>query len=145
MLTVAILALNPKFDINMPNSRDRIFPLLFSSAFYYLGFMLLSRLRAFPVFKIFMIASVLVIVVLLVVSFAWKISTHMAALGALAGTLFALSFRSGSNPVLSLVIVVVVSGIVGTARLMLKKHSLGQIAAGYFSGFIILYLVMYLV
>jgi len=145
MLTVAVLALNPKFNVNMPNSRDRIIPLLFSSAFYYLGFMLLNKMRAFPVFKVFMIASALVIVVLLVVSFSWKISSHMAALGALAGTFFALSFRSGVNPVWSIVGIVVVSGIVGTARLILKRHSIWQIAAGYFSGFLILYLVIYFI
>ncbi|HKI88598.1 MAG TPA: hypothetical protein VKA38_06175, partial [Draconibacterium sp.] len=74
MLTVAVLALNPKFDINMLKSRDRIIPLLFSSAFYYLGYMLLNKVKAFPVFKVFMIASVLVIIVLLLVSFKWKIS-----------------------------------------------------------------------
>jgi len=145
MLTVAVLALNPKFNVNMPNSRDRIIPLLFSSAFYYLGFMLLNKMRAFPVFKVFMIASALVIVVLLVVSFSWKISSHMAALGALAGTFFALSFRSGVNPVWSIVGIVVVSGIVGTARLILKRHNIWQIAAGYFSGFLILYLVIYFI
>ena len=145
MLTVAILALNPKFDINMPGSRDRILPLLLSSAFYYLGFMLLNKMKAFPVFKVFMIASVLVIVVLLVVSFSWKISSHMAALGAMAGTFFALSFRSGVNPVWPIIGIVLISGIVGTARLILKRHTIWQIAAGYFSGFLILYLVIYFV
>lgn len=145
MLTVAVLALNPRFDINMQNSRDRIIPLLFSSAFYYLGYMLLNKMKAFPVFKIFMIASVLVIVVLLIISFKWKISSHMAALGALAGTFFALSFRSGVNPIGPIILVVLVSGIVGSARLILQKHSLAQITAGYFSGFLILYLVIYFV
>ncbi len=145
MLTLAILALNPKFDIIMPHSRDRIIPLLFTSAFYYLGFMLLSKMKAFPVFNVFMIASILVIVVLLLVSFTWKISSHMAALGALTGALFALSFRSGVNPLWSIIMVILVSGIVGAARLIIKRHTLGQIAAGYFSGFLILYLVIYFV
>lgn len=145
MLTVAVLALNPRFDINMRNSRDRIVPLLFSSTFYYLGYMLLNKVKAFPVFKVFMIASVLVIIVLLLVSFKWKISSHMAALGAMAGTFFAFSFRSGVNPVGPIVLIILVSGIVGSARLILNKHNLWQIAAGFFSGFLILYLVIYFV
>ena len=145
MLTVAVLALNPRFDVNMQNNRDRIIPLLFSSVFYYLGYILLNKVKAFPVFKVFMIASVLVIVVLLLVSFMWKISSHMAALGALAGTFFALSFRSGVNPVGPIVLIVLVSGIVGSARMILKKHTLAQIGAGFFSGFLILYLVIYFV
>lgn len=145
MLTIAVLALNPKFDINMPNSRDRIIPLLFSSVFYYLGYILLDKMKAFPIFKVFMIASVLVITVLLLVSFMWKISSHMAALGAFAGTFFALSFRSGVNPVGPIVLIVLVSGIVGSARLILHKHSLWQIAAGFLTGFLILYLIIYLI
>ncbi|MCY1722592.1 PAP2 family protein [Prolixibacteraceae bacterium Z1-6] len=143
MLSVAILALNPKFNILMPNSRDRVMPLLSSSVFYYLGFMLLSKAGAFPEFKLFLQASVLVIIVLLIISFKWKISNHMAAIGGLAGTLFALSFRSGVNPVYSLLIVVLVSGLVGTARLILEKHTLGQLIAGYGLGFSVLYVVIY--
>jgi len=143
LLSVAIMALNPKFDIMMPGSRDRIMPLLSSSIFYYLGYMLLSKGRAFPEFKLFLLASVLVIVALLVISFKWKISNHMAAIGGLAGTLFALSFRSGMNPVYSLLIVVLISGLVGTARLILEKHTIGQLIAGYGLGFSVLYAIIY--
>lgn len=145
MMSVAILALSPKFDINMQNSRDRIIPLISSAFFYYIGFQLLNRVRVFPVFKLFFIASVLVIVMLLFISFKWKISTHMAAIGGLTATIFALSFRSGVNPVLPVLGVVLVSGLVGTARLILNKHDLPQIAAGYLLGFSVLYLVVYFI
>jgi len=144
MLSVAIMALNPKFDISMPESRDRILPLATSSIFYYLGFVLLSKVRAVPDFKIFMVATVLVIIALLIISFTWKISTHMAAIGGLTGTLFALSFRSGINPIYSILIVVLVSGLVGTARLILNKHNIWQLLAGYGLGFFVLYFVIYL-
>lgn len=145
MLSVAILAINPKFDINMDKSRDRIMPLLFSSVFYYIGFILLGRMKAFPVFKLFLVASVLLIIVLLIISFRWKISNHMAAIGGLTGTIFALSFRSGVNPVYAILLVVLVSGIVGTARLVLAKHNIFQLIAGYAIGFTILYLVIFFV
>ncbi len=139
------MALNPKFDITMPQNRDRIFPLLASSIFYYMGFVLLSKVQAFNELKLFLLASVLVIVAMLVISFRWKISNHMAAIGGLTGTLFALSFRSGVNPVYSILIVVLVSGLVGTVRLILGKHNLGQIIAGYALGFSVLYCVVYFV
>ena len=143
MLAVAILALNSKFDILMPNSRDRIIPLLFASVFYYIGFILLGKIHFIPMFKLFMIASVLLIVALLLISFKWNISIHMAATGALTATFFALSFRGGVNPMNVIVIVVIVSGLVGTARLVLNKNNLLQVAAGYILGFIILYPVIY--
>ncbi len=143
MLSVAMLALNPRFDVLMQNSRDRIIPLLFSSVFYYIGYVLLSRVHFLPVFKLFMIASVLVIVLLLLISIKWNISIHMAAIGSLSATFFALSFRAGANPVVAIIIVVLLSGLIGTSRLILNKNSLPQVAAGYILGFIILYPVIY--
>ena len=90
-----------------------------------------------------MIASVFLIVALLLISFKWNISIHMAATGALTATFFALSFRGGVNPVNAILIMVLVSGLVGSARLVLNKNSLLQVAAGYVLGFIILYPVIY--
>ncbi|QIA06789.1 phosphatase PAP2 family protein [Draconibacterium halophilum] len=145
LLSVAVLSLNPRFNINMPGSRDRLIPLLSASVFYYLGFILLRKVQAVPEFKLFMLASVLVIILLLVISLKWKISNHMAAIGSLAGTLFALAFRNGVNPVYSVLIVVLLSGLIGTARLILCKHDMKQLIAGYVLGFIVLYLVLYIV
>ncbi len=145
MLMVSLLALNTKFDINMPKSTDRVLPLLAAAVFYYLGFVLLGRISVFPVLKMYMLASVLVIVALLIISLKWKISNHMAALGGLAGMFFALSFRYGLNPVYSLLGIILVSGIVGTARLALDRHNIWQIIAGYSLGFCVLYLVVYFV
>ena len=145
ILSVAILALNPKFDLSMENSRDRIVPLLSSSVFYYLGYELLGRMKAFPVFKLFLVASVLVIIALLLISFKWKISNHMAAVGGVTGTIFAISFRSGVNPTFAILTVILISGLVGTARLVLKKHDIKQLTAGYILGFSVLYLVIYFI
>ena len=143
MLSVAILALNSKFNFLMTESKDRILPLLMTSVYYYIGFILLGRIHFLTMFKLFMIGSVLVIIALLFISFKWKISIHMAAVGAITATFFAVSFRTGMNPVWALVALVVVSGLIGTARLVLNKNSLLQVAAGYVLGFIILYPVIY--
>lgn len=143
MLAIAVLAFNPKFDFSMSNSQDSIIPLLFTSVFYYVGFALLGRIHFLPVFKLFMIASVLVIIALLLVSFKWKISIHMSAIGAVTATFFALSFRSGVNPMSAIIVLILASGLIGTARLVLNKNNLPQLAAGYILGFLVLYPVIY--
>ena len=145
LLAVSVMAINPRFDINMSKSIDRVFPLLAASIFYYIGFVLLGKVNLFPVFKLFMLASVLVVVALLLISFKWKISNHMAAIGGVAGVFFSLSFRKGLNPVYSLLIIILVSGLLGTARLAQGKHNIWQIIAGFALGFVILYLVVYFV
>jgi len=145
LLSVALLALKPKFDISLSKVSDRLMVLLFTSAFYYLGFVLLDRIKAYPVFKLVMIASVLVIIALLLISFKWKISSHMAALGGITGAVLALAFRTGINPVFSVLVLVLAAGLTGTSRLIVQKNSLAQVVAGYFLGLIIVYLVIYFV
>jgi len=145
LLTMALLAINPKFELSFDTGSQRALPLLLSSVSYYLGYFLLNRINAYPVFKIFLIASVLVIVVLLVLSLKWKISSHMAAMGGLTGALLALSFRTGTNPVWAIVMVIVLSGLVATARLKLEKNKLWHLEAGYAIGFVTLYLIIYFV
>lgn len=145
LLSVALLALKPKFDISLNKANDRLMVLLFTSAFYYLGFVLLNRIKAYPVFKLVMIASVLVIIALLLISFKWKISSHMAALGGITGAVLALAFRTGVNPVYSVLVLVLASGLTGTSRLIVQKNNLAQIVAGYFLGLTIIYFVIYFV
>jgi hypothetical protein len=145
LLAMALLAIKPKFEFSFETGSQRALPLLLSSVSYYLGYFLLNRINAYPVFKIFIIASVLVIVVLLVLSLKWKISSHMAAMGGLTGALLALSFRTGTNPVWAIVMVIVVSGLVATARLRLEKNKLWHLEAGYALGFVTLYLIIYFV
>ena len=67
----------------------------------------------------------------------------MAALGGVSGAIFALSFRTGINPVWAVLVVIIVSGAVGSARIALNKHDLWQVLAGYLTGFVILYLSVY--
>ncbi len=143
LLAVSAMAISPRFDINMPNSTDRVLPQLAASIFYYIGFVLLGKLNLFPVFKLFMVASVLVVIGLMLISMKWKISNHMAAIGAITAVFFALSFRKGLNPVYSVLAVILVSGLIGTARIALKKHNIWQVIAGYAWGFTVLYVVIY--
>jgi len=143
MLTVAVLSFSPKFDFYMTQNKDRVVPLLFTSVYYYLGFLLLSKIHFLPVLKLYMIASVLVALALLLVSFSWNICIHMAALGTVSAMFFAISFRTGINPLYTIILLVVVSGLVGSARLTLNKNSLMQLAAGYLLGFLIVYPVVY--
>ena len=67
----------------------------------------------------------------------------MAAIGGLTGTILALSFKTGQNPLWSIIAVIIVSGIIGTARLILDKHNIWQIIAGYIWGLLVLYLTIY--
>jgi len=143
LLAMSIIAMSPRFRLSFENGNQRAMPLLFSSVFYYLGYILLSRLNAFPILKLMMIASVLVVIGLMIISLKWKISSHMAALGGLTGALLALSFRTGINPVWAIITVILATGLAGSARLILGKNNLWHLEAGYALGFTLLYLTIF--
>jgi hypothetical protein len=145
LLSVAVLALRPGFDTTLLRKKDKLVTLLLTSVFYYIGYMLLSNINAYPVFKLIMLAAALVIAGVLIISLKWNINSQMASIGGLTGALFALAFRTGLNPFWSVIIVILVSGILGTVNLIQEKNSIWQIAAGYSWGFLVIYLIVYLI
>lgn len=145
LMMMSVLSLNPKFRLTFEKGAQRALPLLISSVSYYLGYMLLSRLNAIPLLKVLMIAAVMVLLGLLLLSFWWKISSHMAALGSLTGILLALSFRTGTYPIWSIIAVILVSGITASSLLLLNRNKLWHLETGYALGFSIFYLVIYFI
>jgi hypothetical protein len=128
--------------MKMEKSTDRVIPLLFTAVYYYLGYFYLGRLQVYPIYRIFLLATILIIILLLLVSMKWKISNHMAGIGGLIGAILALSFRLGLNSSLLLIGLIIAAGAVGTSRLVLKKHDPLQIYAGFMLGFAVNYLVI---
>jgi len=141
-ISILILSLSPKFDLNMEKNTDRVLPLFISSISYYLGYLLLKRLPVFPVYNVLLIGSVLVQIALIPISMRWKISAHAAAIGGLVGGILGLSFRLQENPVYLLSLLILVAGLVATSRLILEKHTQSQVYAGFLTGFWILSLVI---
>lgn len=141
-LSIGLLALNPKFDVNMDKNTDRVLPLILSSIYYYLGYLVFQRLPVSTIYSFFLVASILVQIALIVISLRWKISAHSAAIGSLVGGFFGLSFRLQQNSELILIALILIAGMVGTARLILGKHTNSQIYAGFLLGFLIMNLVI---
>ena len=81
-----------------------------------------------------LVAALLVQVVCIVVNIWWKISMHCAGAGAIIGALLAYSVLFVFNPVGWLCVLVLFSGAVGTARMLLRQHSLAQVVTGTLVG-----------
>ena len=141
-MSILILSLNPKFNLNMEKNTDRVMSLIITSVSYYLGYLLLKRLPVFPVYNVLLIGAVLVQIALIPISMRWKISAHSATIGGLVGGILGLSFRLQENPVHLLSVLILIAGLVGTSRLILQKHTESQVYAGFLTGFLILTLVI---
>jgi hypothetical protein len=138
LISIGLLSVSPRFDKKMEKGTDRVLPLIFSSISYYMGYLILGRIQSFPVFQIFLVASILVQISLVIISLQWKISAHAAAIGGLVGGFFALSIRLQENPAFILILLILISGMVCTSRLILQKHTNSQVYSGFLLGLMIM-------
>lgn len=72
-----------------------------------------------------------------VINMWWKISVHMAAIGAMAGALVVFAARFSFNPVWWLCLLFILAGMVGSARMILRQHNLHQIYGGFLVGVLV--------
>ena len=71
------------------------------------------------------------------ITYFWKISAHALGVGGVCGFLVALNMQVLDNGMLTaLMVVFVISGLVMTARLVLKAHSQAQIYIGFLVGIV---------
>ena len=83
-----------------------------------------------------LVAAMVIEVLCTVINLKWKISSHMAAIGGLAGALVAFAQIFSFNPVWWLCLVILIAGFIGTSRMILRQHTLPQVLAGFFLGIV---------
>ena len=93
-------------------------------------------------------SSILVVALMIqilcsIVNVWWKISTHTAAIGGMAGAIASFSILFNYNPVFWLSVVFIVAGMLGTCRMILRQHSLSQVVVGFVLGAIVGFMVIY--
>lgn len=112
----------------------RIIPYIISIASYLLCIWMLDRVHVNHEIISIIIAALIIQAASIIVNFFWKISTHTAAIGGVVGALVAYGFLFEFNPVGWLCLAIFVSGIVGSARIILRQHSVAQVVGGFFLG-----------
>lgn len=126
-------------SIGLVNRTERTLPYLLFFVCYVAGtiFLWFSNLRGMQLG--FFIGGLLAIAIDLLVNRRWKISVHMTAIGCLTGLIFVMSYMqyimyTEYIPYLQ-VIAVISSGALGTSRILLRRHTIGQVCCGFINGF----------
>lgn len=83
-----------------------------------------------------LIAALIVQTVCAFINVWWKISTHTAAIGGMTGALFAFGEIFSFNPIGWICITIILGGLIGTSRMILRQHSLAEVVVGYIVGFV---------
>ena len=122
--------------IEIGHKERRIVPYLISILCYFVCLYMMEQMHI-PFFMRSIVAAALIIqIVCALVNVWWKISTHTAAIGGVAGALFVFSEVFRFNPVCWFCLVIVIAGILGTSRMILRQHTLLQVVVGFVVGFI---------
>ena len=104
------------------NRERRVIPYVISIASYLLCYYLMAAAHVPHFMGSILIAALVIQVACALVNIYVKISTHMAAIGGVAGALAAFSLIIGFNPLWWLCLVLIVAGLVGTSRMILRQH-----------------------
>lgn len=79
-------------------------------------------------------ATLLCMVICTAINLKWKISTHMASCGMMVGGLLSYSFIFQFNPVSWLCVFILLAGMLGSARIIVRQHTLGEVGGGFLVG-----------
>ena len=112
----------------------RLVPYIISIVCYFSCFFWMEYRNTPRVISIIVVVALTIQMVCALINIWWKISTHTAAIGGVAGGLVSYSIAFSFNPLWWLCFVLILAGAVGTARMILRQHSLSQVVGGFLIG-----------
>ena len=117
-------------ELAMPARRERILPFLLSLIYFCMAYYLLRRTPNHPVTLALFSGCMVGLAATLLITLGWKISAHMVGIGGLIGMLFALMLVHGAQAPVLLGLLFILTGVLGTARLLVTDHTPAQIYSG---------------
>ena len=140
--------------VYMHHHRERVFPLLITSVFYLFSHQLLvymfgmnAAIASTPIASLsrhFLIAMTCTVLLAGFLSYVWKISIHMVAVGGVFGLVLGLVFFYTFDNFIVLIFTLLVSGIVGTSRLEQEAHNKLQVYTGFSLGTAVVFALLFL-
>lgn len=119
----------------MSQKEKRMIPYIISILCYFGCYYMLNWLRVPHHMSIILILAIMTQIMCATINVWWKISSHMAAMGGVTAMVYFFSNYFGINIFWWFCMVIILSGLVGTSRLILRQHNLSQVLAGFFMGY----------
>jgi hypothetical protein len=129
--------------ITLSNQQDRTFPYVVTSLFYFGLFYLMIDINIWTIIKISVLGAGVAILLTAFINLKFKISAHMVGIGGLLGVLICVSYLLKFNLTPFYVLIILLAGLLGSARLKLKEHQPNQIYTGFFLGLVVQILVFF--
>ncbi len=121
-------------SLAMETRQERKLPYLASAVFYFTESYFLMNADVPVLVKALMFGATLLVAGVLLINLFWKISAHMVGIGGLCGMMIAVSYRLQINLHLIFILLFLIAGLSGFARLKLGAHNPAQVYAGFLLG-----------
>ena len=118
--------------------KKRYVPILLTIISYVFCLLMMRKLNI-PWYMTGIILSIICILV----NLKWKLSEHMAGMGGIIGGLVSFSALFSYNPVVWLCLFILIAGILGSARIVLGHHTLGEVLSGFVVGLVCSFLILH--
>jgi len=129
-------------SFSMEENSERVIPLLTVSVLYFITSFVIIRLNLPLFLKAYFESVSILSLIIFVINFRYKISVHSAGAGALTAVVIITWLIMKENLVWFLVPVLIISGMILTARLKLNVHNPAEVYSGFLTGFTVVAAVM---
>ena len=147
IIPVIILFILKKFNmiksLMMEKREERFIPLFIMVLSLYVTSRFFNGVIALILYNFYLISNLVLCVVVFWINIYWKISFHGIGWGAFTCMLFIMSTIASPLYFNYFLVSIMISGVVGWARLKLKSHSESQLYVGFTVGFLIPLLIYY--
>lgn len=135
MVTIFIFQKINGWGIKELGDREKRFvPYFLTILAYVFCLLMMYRLNLPRYMSGIILATLIAMVICILINLKWKISEHMTGMGGVVGGLVSFSFLFNYNPVWWLCLFILIAGALGSSRIIVKQHSLGQVIAGFIVG-----------
>jgi hypothetical protein len=125
-------------SILLESRRERTFPLVLTIFSYLALFYLLSELHVTNIFLYLIYGAIVALIAGLIINLFWKISLHMLGWGAFTASFIGISIKMIVDIHWFIAAIIILSGLVGYARLKSGSHSSSQVYTGYLLGIVLI-------
>jgi len=127
-------------SFKMPTTKERIVPLIITMTFYFWVSNVFNKMPGVNVpviLKILLLGNFWGIILVFLLNIFTKVSLHTSAAGGVIGNIIVLMIKSPVNMEIPLFIVLILGGIIGTARLLVGAHQKGDVWLGFVVGIVV--------
>ena len=120
----------------LKTQRERIIPYVITMTLYFWCWYVFKNVDSPPEMQLFLLGAFLSLCAAWMLNIPMRVSMHSTAVGAVLAFFLIVAFRDPNFYGIYLSIVILIAGLVCTARLLVSNHTYVEIYAGLFAGFL---------